>query len=115
MGAPAERKFDIRAYRAPRLKSLLVFLRDGYGPGDTVSANLHVERAEGGIPAGARVSVSARVDGADVSKSSTTVDGSGNAGTIFKLPASIARGEGVLAMTVEDGSSVETASKTIPI
>jgi hypothetical protein len=29
--APAERKFDIRAYRAPRLKSQIVFLRDGYG------------------------------------------------------------------------------------
>src|SRR5262249_34125774 len=28
---PAERKFDIRTYRAPRLKSQIVFLRDGYG------------------------------------------------------------------------------------
>src|SRR6266403_342007 len=45
---PAERKFDIRAYRAPRLKSQIVFVRDGYGPGDTVAATLHVERAEGG-------------------------------------------------------------------
>jgi len=36
--APAERKFDIRAYRAPRLKSQIVFVRDGYGPGDTVAA-----------------------------------------------------------------------------
>jgi len=59
----AERKFDIRSYRAPRLKSQIVFVRDGYGPGDMVAANLHVERAEGGIPAGAKVSVSARVDG----------------------------------------------------
>src|SRR5438093_740254 len=41
----AERKFDIRAYRAPRLKSQIVFVRDGYGPGDTVAANLHVNRA----------------------------------------------------------------------
>ena len=40
---PAERKFDIRAYRAPRLNSQIAFLRDGYGPGDAVSANLHVE------------------------------------------------------------------------
>lgn len=27
--APAERKFDVRAYRAPRLKSQIEFLRDG--------------------------------------------------------------------------------------
>ena len=51
--APAERKFDIRAYRAPRLKTQIKFLRDGYGPGDDVAATLHVERAEGGVPAGA--------------------------------------------------------------
>ena len=51
--APAERKFDVRAYRAPRLKSQIVFLRDGYGPGDAAGATLHVERAEGGIPQGA--------------------------------------------------------------
>ena len=113
--APAERKFDIRAYRAPRLKSQIVFVRDGYGPGDTVGANLHVERAEGGIPAGARVSVTARVDGIETWKGETTVDGFGNAGASFKLPAAIARGEGVIAMVIQDGGTVETATKTIPI
>ncbi len=30
---PAERKFDVRVYRAPRLKNQIVFVRDGYGPG----------------------------------------------------------------------------------
>src|SRR6267142_6059938 len=113
--APAERKFDIRAYRAPRLKNQIVFVRDGYGPGDTVAATLHVERAEGGIPAGARVSVSARVDGAETWRGETTVDSSGNAGATFKLPTAIARGEGVIAMVIQDGGTVETASKTIPI
>src|SRR5881396_4013227 len=111
----AERKFDIRAYRAPRLKSQIVFVRDGYGPGDMVAANLHVERAEGGIPAGAKVSVSARVDGEETWKGTTTVDSSGNAGASFRLPAAIARGEGVIAMIIEDGGTVETATKTIPI
>src|SRR5438552_4605604 len=114
-GAPAERKFDIRTYRAPRLKSQIVFVRDGYGPGDTVAANLHVERAEGGIPAGARVSVTARVDGEDAWRGETIVDGSGNGGATFKLPAAIARGEGVIAMIIQDGGTVETAAKTIPI
>src|SRR5438034_3860468 len=111
----AERKFDIRAYRAPRLKSQIVFVRDGYGPGDMVAANLHVERAEGGIPAGAKVSVSTRVDGEETWKGTATVDSSGNAGASFRLPAAIARGEGVIAMIVEDGGTVETATKTIPI
>jgi len=113
--APAERKFDIRAYRAPRLKSQIVFVRDGYGPGDAVAANLHVDRAEGGVPAGARVSVTARVDGAETWKGETTIDASGNASTSFKLPSAIARGDGTLAMVIQDGGTVETASKTIPI
>src|SRR5438046_6399907 len=85
LGTPSERKFDIRAYRAPRLKSQIVFVRDGYGPGDTVTANLHVERAEGGIPAGARIFVTARVDGQETWRGETTVDLSGNAGASFKL------------------------------
>ncbi len=111
----AERKFDIRAYRPPRLKSQIVFARDGYGPGDTVTTNLHVERTEGGIPAGAKVSITARVDGEDTWTGETTVNGSGNAGATFKLPAAIARGEGVIAMVIQDGGTVETAAKTMPI
>jgi hypothetical protein len=115
LGLPAERKFEIRAYRAPRLKSQIAFVRDGYGPGDTVDASLHVERAEGGKPSGARVSISARIDGDEAWKGTAVVDSSGNASANFKLPAEIARGEGVLAMTIQDGGTIETATKTIPI
>src|SRR5207247_9882591 len=85
------------------------------GPGEMVRGNVHVERAEGGIPAGAKLSVSARVDGEETWKGTTTVDNSGNAGASFRLPAAIARGEGVIAMIIEDGGTVETATKTIPI
>jgi len=112
---PAERKFDIRAYRAPRLKSQIKFLRDGYGPSDEVAVTLHVERAEGGVPAGARVTVTARVDGVEVFRGPSSVDGNGDCLARFELPADIARGEGTLAMAIEDGGVVETASKTIPI
>ena len=113
--APAERKFDIRAYRAPRLKSQITFLRDGYGPGDTVNAPLEVLRAEGGIPEGAKVTVSARVDGMEVDGGTARVDGKGLCSVTFTLPYQIPRGEGTLALVIEDGGVVETASKTIPI
>ncbi|MCH7725769.1 MAG: hypothetical protein IH991_04710, partial [Planctomycetes bacterium] len=112
---PAERKFDIRVYRAPRLKSQIKFLRDGYGPGDNVVATLHTERAEGGIPVGARVTVVARVDGNEVYRGSVTVDAKGNCVAKFQLPEQMPRGEGTLAMVIEDGGVVETATKTIPI
>lgn len=112
---PAERTFDVRAYRAPRLKSQIRFLRDGYGPGDSVAAVLEVERAEGGTPAGAKVTVIARVDGDEVFRGKARVDARGVCQARFQLPAAIARGEGTLAMVIEDGGVVETATKTIPI
>ncbi|MHB8874846.1 MAG: MG2 domain-containing protein, partial [Myxococcaceae bacterium] len=113
--APAERKFDVRVFRAPRLKSQIVFMRDGYGPGDKVSATLDVKRAEGGAPAGAKVTAIARVDGVEVARVPATVDGSGLCTVSFELPKSIARGDGSLAFAIEDGGVVETAAKTIPI
>jgi len=113
--APAQRRFEVRAYRPPRLKNQIVFLRDGYGPGDTVAATLHTERAEGGLPVGAGVDVLARVDGTEVYRGRVTVDAEGNARTEFPLPTAIARGEGTLAFVIEDGGVVETATKTIPI
>ncbi|RKH20556.1 A-macroglobulin complement component [Corallococcus sp. CA047B] len=113
--APAERKFDVRAYRAPRLKSQIEFLRDGYGPGDTVTATLDVKRAEGGVPEGAKVMATALVDGATAAQVPCTVDGKGRCTVRFPLPAAMERGEGTLAFTIEDGGVVESAAKTIPI
>jgi uncharacterized protein YfaS (alpha-2-macroglobulin family) len=113
--APAERKFDVRAFRAPRLKSQIVFLRDGYGPGDKVTATLEVTRAEGGLPTGARVTATARVDGAEVARVPSSVNERGLCTVSFALPSVIARGEGALSFAIEDGGVVETAAKTIPI
>ena len=112
---PAERKFEVRAYRATRLKGEIVFLRDGFGPGDTVRASLHVERAEGGLPAGAQVTANAIVDGKNAYSGQTTVDPSGNCSVEFALPAQIERGDGTLSLAVADGAVVEPIAKTIPI
>ena len=112
---PAERKFDIRAYRSPRLNNQVKFLRDGYGPSDQVVATLRTVRAEGGVPAGAAVTVVARVDGVEIYRGGTRVDEQGNCLARFELPNVMQRGEGTLAMIIDDGGHVETASKTIPI
>ncbi len=112
---PAERTFDVRAYRAPRLKTQITFFRDGYGPGDQVGATLEANRAEGGAPSGARVTITARVDGKEIHRAIATLDATGNADARFALPAKMARGDGTLAFAIEDGGVVETATKTIPI
>ncbi|MCA9243179.1 MAG: hypothetical protein KDA32_04430, partial [Phycisphaerales bacterium] len=113
--APAERTFEIRAYRPPRIKTQITFARDGYGPSDVVSASLAATRAEGGAPAGARVTTIARIDGEEVYRHAGEIDAAGGCVAEFPLPAHIERGEGVLVMVIEDGGVVETASKTIPI
>ena len=113
--APAERSFEIRSYRPPRLRSQINFLSKGYGSGEQVTAFLKTERAEGGIPAGAQVTIVARVDNTEVHRSVSHVDDSGNCMARFDLPNAIERGEGTLAMIIEDGGVIETASKTIPL
>src|SRR5260370_4742913 len=76
---PAERKFDIRAYRAPRLKTQIKFLRDGYGPEDEVVATYHVERAAGGVPVDANLTMVARVDDGEAFRGPPTIDHERNA------------------------------------
>ncbi len=113
--APAQRKFDVRIYRAPRLRSQITFVREGYGAGDKVFASLHTERAERGLPAGATVTISALVDGKEVFAGAGKVDAKGDCATNFDLPKSLERGDGTLAFAISDGGTVETAAKTIPI
>ena len=116
-GSPASvRPFEVRVYAPPRLKSQIVFVREGYGPGDTVTASAHIERAEGGTPVGARVTAVARIDGIEAARvENLTIDAEGNCGVSFTLPNTLERGEGTLAFLIEDGGVVETATKTIPI
>jgi len=113
--APAERTFDVRAYRAPRIKAQIVFLRDGYGPGDDVVATVHADRAEGGAADGATVTAVARVDGVEVFRGPSRFDDRGNCRVSFKLPVEIKRGEGQLTFVIEDRGIVESAGKSIPI
>jgi hypothetical protein len=115
-GAPAaEMTFDVRAYRVPRLRTDLQFLKKAFGPGDEVTAALSATRAEGGIPAGAKVTAVATVDGAEVHRSTFALDAGGAAGVTFRLPGEIGTGDGTLAMIIQDGGVQETAAKTIPI
>lgn len=113
--APAERAFEVRAYRPPRLKTELEFVKKAYGPGDTVAATLEVSRAEGGIPAGAPVTAVAVLDGVELYRAELSLNDKGGCEVRFGLPAEIGEGEGNLSMLIRDGGVQESAVKTIPI
>ena len=112
---PAERGFNIRAFRQRRLRTQIEFAREGYGPGDEVEATLQATRSEGGIPTGAKTTVIARVDQKEAWRGETTVGEHGFATVRFKLPDTILEGDGTISFAIEDGGVIETASKTIPI
>jgi len=112
-----KREFFIRRYRTPRLKKQLEFARDSYTPGDEVVADFSAERAEGGPAADAQLRIVVTVDGEPVSVA-TPAPKTSSAGTYqvkFTLPEKIEKGDGTLAVVVDDGGTRETIAKTIPI
>jgi A-macroglobulin complement component/alpha-2-macroglobulin family protein/MG2 domain-containing protein len=113
--ASEKRKFTVRSYRLPRLKKTLKFLATSYGPGAEVTATLTAERTEGGAASRAKLVITATLDGKEIYKYGAIASSGGVARISFRLPAKIERGEGLLSIAVDDGGTVETAAKSIPI
>ncbi len=113
---PEERRdFQVRAYRVPRFKKEIEFRRRSYGPGETVEAEFVAERAEGGALAGVPLQVTAVVDDEVIYQQATTTSPAGTCVVSFLLPQHIGQGAGRLSIAVDDGSTQETQTKTIPI
>ena len=108
-------KFNVRVYRVPRFKKQLEFRRRSYGPGETVEADFSAERAEGGPLAGVVARVAAKVDGVVVHQQKVMTTASGTLSIAFKLPDFINVGQAELSVAVDDGGTVESKTKTIPI
>ncbi len=105
----------MRQYRLPKLKKELEFTRDSYGPGQTVAADFKAQRAEAGAAGGAKLRVLATVDGQTVFDKNTQATDAGTLHIEFPLPKNIERGDGQLAVIIDDGGAKETQAKTIPI
>ena len=115
---PAARRTKVRRSSLSRSASQtqIKFLRDGYGPGDEVVAIAECRtgrrgragrcRRHGHCQGGRR---------GNVSRSRHDRRPGQLPGPIQTAGPEIRRGEGTLAMVIEDGGVVETASKTIPI
>jgi hypothetical protein len=117
LGAAAveTRKIIVNTYEAPRLMKTLELLRKAYGPGDEVAAALEVKRTTG-EPFGDRAATAVvAIDDAEVARLAIKTDRDGKAIVRFALPASIARGDGLLTVLVEDGGVTESIQKRIPI
>ena len=114
-GAPAERKFEVKAYRVPRLKTQIEFLRRGYLPGEECAAVIHFERSESAVPEQASVRAMAVLDGQQIFSAPSLPAANGTATVRFRLPKEVDSGDGTLSFTISDGGVVESAAKTIPV
>ena len=106
----AERlEFLVRRYQPPRLAKKVTLDRETYSPGESGSAEIEVERVEGGIPAGAAVRGALVLDGVEVWNEVGSLDERGVAVFRFQIPEEVERGEARFAARVTDGGTVETA------
>jgi uncharacterized protein YfaS (alpha-2-macroglobulin family) len=114
-GAVSERSVIVSQYQPPRIKKKAEFLRKAYGEGDTVAAAVSLSRATGEAFAGKTITALVVVDDAEVARVPFKTDAEGNAVVKFDLPKSIARGDGLLTLLVDDGGITESLQKRIPI
>ena len=114
-GAIDTRKIIVNTYEAPRLMKTLELLRKAYGPGDPVSAALEIKRTTGEPFADRAATAVVAIDDAEVARVPVKTDKDGKAIVRFQLPASIARGDGLLTVLVEEAGVTESIQKRIPI
>lgn len=114
-GTRDTRKIVVNTYEAPRLKKSVELLRKAYGEGDKVSAAIEIKRATGEPFADKALSAVVTVDGVETARLSIKTDKSGVAAVGFDLPATIARGDGLLTVLADDGGVTESIQKRIPI
>jgi alpha-2-macroglobulin-like protein len=114
-GATDEKKIIVNTYEAPRLMKSLELLRKAYGEGDAVAAAIEVKRTTGEPLADHALTAVVTIDDAETARLALKTDKAGKALAQFKLPASIARGDGLVTLLVEDGGVTESMQKRIPI
>ena len=115
LGGTVERTIVVSQYQPPRIKKKLEFLRKAYGPGDKVAAALALHRATGEPLAGQAATAIVTIDEREVARMPLRVSATGTGVVKFDLPASIARGDGLLTVLVADGGVTESIQKRIPI
>jgi hypothetical protein len=114
-GARDVKKVIVNTYEAPRLMKTLELLRKAYGEGDPVTAAVEVKRTTGEPFADRALTAVVTLDDAELQRLPVKTDKDGKAVVRFQLPASIARGDGLLTILVEDGGVTESIQKRIPI
>lgn len=114
-GERDERPFIVANYQAPRIHKELEFVREAYGPGDTVQALVELRKGTGEPLADHRVDVLLSVDGATVNEVTLRTNREGAVLATGTLPERLRTGDGLLTVLVEEGGVTESISRSVPI
>lgn len=114
-GTRDQKKIVVSTYEPPRIQKTLELLRKAYGEGDPVSAAIEVKRATGEPLADRALTAVVTIDDVERERVAVRTDRQGKGLVRFTLPGSIARGDGLLTVLVEDGGVTESIQKPIPI
>ena len=114
-GGTDSKKIIVNTYEAPRLMKTVELLRKAYGAGDSGAAAVEIKKTTGEPLANHAATVVVTLDDAELSRTTITTDKDGKALAKFQLPATIARGDGLLTILVDDGGVTESIQKRIPI
>ena len=114
---PQERKFLVNVYEKPRMNKEMELTRKSYGPGEKVTASAKATRVEGGAVADRPVVATMNVDGTRVAplNSSLRTDANGAVEVQFQLPKEIGKGDVSVSVTFNDGGSVDTIVRPVPV
>ncbi len=114
-GETHERAFVVSSYQTPRLHKSMDFVREAYGPGDTVEALVQIKGLTGEALANHPVSAMLQVDGESVFSESLTTDATGAVFIQARLADALTSSDGLLTVFVEQGGITESISRSVPI
>ncbi|TAF35174.1 MAG: hypothetical protein EAZ57_01595 [Cytophagales bacterium] len=110
-----EKQIQVQKVILPRLKMKLDFEKDGYGPGDEVTAKLEISSLENKAIANQALNYKLSIQGQEIlsEKSQTGADGKCN--LTFQLPKNLASADGMLNVLFSFNNQRESISRSVPI
>jgi hypothetical protein len=109
------RAFQVSRPEPQQFKKELRFPPGRFAPGDTVRADLRVQRADGRPAADLALRLAATIDGATIFQSSAQTDAAGQAHIEFLLSKKLQPRQGLLTATIDDDGNSETVAEPIPL
>lgn len=110
------RKFIVNRYVPDVFEKKLEFDGKSYGAGDPVQARIEASRTAGGPLKGARLNITANLDGVEFFQNKTAkLDDKGVFNVRFNLPKEVNTGNVTLSVNIADGSDSEVINRPVPV